>query len=153
MDALHLPSLALALISLGFIKFYPASWAKVVPAQIAAVVGGTLAIAMVDGPAHLSTGIETIGSHFGSGAIPNHLPMPGVPEALTLETVPELIKPAATIALLAAIESLLCARVSDTMVGRGGEEKGFKGRGGGVKPLLLLLPCWLRSSCCCVHAS
>ena len=41
----------------------------------------------------------------------------------SLDSVPGLITPAATIAVLAAIESLLCARVADTMLGSSGGDK------------------------------
>jgi hypothetical protein len=37
--------------------------------QIVAVIAGTAALALVDGPLGISTGIETIGSHFGAGKL------------------------------------------------------------------------------------
>ncbi len=54
--------------------------------------------------------IETIGSRFGE--IPHHIPAPQIP-ALDWETAKQLFAPTLTIALLGAIESLLCARVAD----------------------------------------
>src|SRR5262249_10495454 len=57
--------------------------------------------------------VETIGSKFGG--IPQGLPKIQVP-ALSWENIRQLIQPAFTIALLAAIESLLCAVVADGMV-------------------------------------
>ncbi len=63
-------------------------------------------------------GIETIGSHFGANAIPSSLPAPHLPAGLTdPKLLGELVQPALSIALLGSIESLLCARVSDTMIG------------------------------------
>jgi SulP family sulfate permease len=58
--------------------------------------------------------VETIGSRFGElGA---KLPMPRLPNFAAVE-INELISPAVTIALLAAIESLLSAVVADGMIG------------------------------------
>ena len=54
--------------------------------------------------------VETIGSRFGS--IPQGLPGFVLPE-FSWETVKLLVTPTLTIALLGAIESLLCARVAD----------------------------------------
>src|SRR5262249_26297406 len=56
---------------------------------------------------------ETIGSKFGG--IPQGLPAPHFP-AISLENLKDLSHPALTIALLAAIESLLCAVVADGMI-------------------------------------
>jgi SulP family sulfate permease len=58
--------------------------------------------------------VETIGSRFGG--IPERLPSPQLP-ALSLERCRELFSPALTVALLAAIESLLSATVADGMIG------------------------------------
>lgn len=58
--------------------------------------------------------VETIGSRFGE--LPHGLPMPSVP-AIDWNHLPELVKPAFVIALLAAIESLLSASVADGMTG------------------------------------
>ncbi len=56
--------------------------------------------------------VETIGSRFGG--IPQHLPSFALP-AFSWETVKQLVSPTLTIALLGAIESLLCARVADSL--------------------------------------
>jgi SulP family sulfate permease len=58
--------------------------------------------------------VETIGSRFGG--IPGQLPSPQLPP-LSLERCRELFSPALTVALLAAIESLLSATVADGMIG------------------------------------
>jgi SulP family sulfate permease len=61
---------------------------------------------------YLSLPVETIGSRFGG--IPQGLPSFELP-AFSWETVKLLIVPTLTIALLGAIESLLCARVADQL--------------------------------------
>lgn len=98
-------------------KLYPSSWKKTLPPQIVAVLAGTAGLILIDGPLGLHSGIETIGSHFGANAIPSSIPSPHLPEGFSLDALPNLIQPSFTIALLAAIESLLCARVADTMTG------------------------------------
>ena len=60
----------------------------------------------------LSLPVETIGSRFGG--IPQTLPVFELP-AFSWETVKLLVVPTLTIALLGAIESLLCARVADQL--------------------------------------
>ncbi|MEY8877508.1 MAG: SulP family inorganic anion transporter [Leptothrix sp. (in: b-proteobacteria)] len=56
--------------------------------------------------------VETIGSKFGG--IPQSLPAFDLPE-FSWATAKQLLMPTITIALLGAIESLLCARVADNM--------------------------------------
>src|SRR5262249_24897219 len=80
---------------------------RIVPGSIVALVGGTLVAALFHLP------VETIGSKFNG--IPQGLPRLHLP-ALDLEHIRHLFQPATTIALLAAIESLLCAVVADGMV-------------------------------------
>jgi sulfate permease, SulP family len=58
--------------------------------------------------------VETIQSKFGS--LPRGLPVPALP-AFEWETARSLVAPTIAIALLCAIESLLCARVADAMIG------------------------------------
>jgi SulP family sulfate permease len=58
--------------------------------------------------------VETIGSRFGD--VTARLPVPHLP-TVPLATLPSLIQPAVTIALLAAVESLLSAVVADGMTG------------------------------------
>ena len=57
--------------------------------------------------------VETIGSRFGQ--LPSGLPMPAMP-AFNWETAQNLVGPTIAIALLGAIESLLCARVADGLI-------------------------------------
>ncbi len=109
LDRIHWPSLAMALVTLAFIKLWPGTWAHRVPASIVVVVLGTLGVALF----HVD--VATIGSRFGANAIPQSLPLPHWP-AIDLAQIKNLIRPAFTIAMLAAIESLLCAVVADGMI-------------------------------------
>jgi len=59
--------------------------------------------------------VETIGTRFGG--IPEGLPTFALPD-FSWETVKQLVTPTITIALLGAIESLLCARVADQVSGQ-----------------------------------
>jgi len=100
------PTVALAVVSLACILFWPARWRRIVPGTIAALALGTLAVALLHLP------VETIGSRFGG--VPRGLPGFHVP-TLEWDHLRHLLQPAMTIALLAAIESLLCAVVADGM--------------------------------------
>lgn len=57
--------------------------------------------------------VETIGSRFGE--LPRALPMPAMP-SFHWQTAQNLVAPTLAIALLCAIESLLCARMADGMI-------------------------------------
>ncbi len=92
--------------ALAIILLWPKSWQRRVPGSIVALVLGTVAVALFNLP------VETIGSKFGG--IPQGLPHPAIPE-MSWEGIRHLFGPATTIALLAAIESLLCAVVADGM--------------------------------------
>lgn len=103
------PSTLLALSAVGLIRLWPQRWAKIVPASIVAVIVGTIVVAALNLP------VATIGSRFGLDAIPRGLPAPTWP-AFDWAHLGGLVRPAITIALLAAIESLLCAVVADGMI-------------------------------------
>jgi SulP family sulfate permease len=79
-----------------------------VPGYIVALLAGTLAVALFRLP------VETIGTRFGG--IPSGLPSFSIPR-FRLELVPTLFRPALTVALLGAIESLMSAVVADRMGG------------------------------------
>ncbi|MCB2413382.1 SulP family inorganic anion transporter [Demequina sp. TTPB684] len=83
-----------AAVTLGF-----SVWAPRIPGSILAVVGATIVAAVAHAPVALI------------GALPAGLPAPSVPH-VSLELASQLIVPAATVAALAAIESLLSARVA-----------------------------------------
>lgn len=79
-----------------------------IPWGIVAVVVGSVVAAVFQLP------VETIGTRFGD--IPRTLPAPHLPP-FSLEMARDLIPEATTIAILAAIESLLSAVVADGMIG------------------------------------
>ncbi len=106
---LQWPTVSLAASSLAIILFWPKAWQRRVPGSIVALLLGTAAVAIFRD--HLA--VETIGTKFGG--IPQALPKPTFP-TLSWENIQHLFQPATTIALLAAIESLLCAVVADGMV-------------------------------------
>ncbi len=109
LHTLHGPSVAVASGTLALIKLWPARLARRIPASILAVIAGTLVVAAFQIP------VETIGSRFGIDAIPRSLPAPHWPQ-FDWSQLGALVRPAFTIALLAAIESLLCAVVADGMI-------------------------------------
>jgi SulP family sulfate permease len=96
---------ALGLVSLGTIialrKVVPR-----VPGTIVALLGGTAAAAL------LGLDLDTIGSRFGG--IPAGLPSPHFPK-FEASLIPDLVRPALTVAMLGAIESLMSAVVADRM--------------------------------------
>ncbi len=79
-----------------------------VPGSLIALILSTAAVQLLHLP------VETIGSRFGR--IPHTLPTPSFP-AVDFATAKLLVPTAATIALLAGIEALLSAVVSDGMIG------------------------------------
>ncbi len=90
----------------GVLGQRPMQWTKRLPAPIVALVTLTLAALWFKLP------VETIGSRFGELA--RGLPTLDLPP-LSWESARHLTLPTITIALLGAIESLLCARVADNI--------------------------------------
>jgi len=87
-----------------------ALWPRL-PKSLQALPGSLVALVLAGAAARvLHLDVETIGSRFGG--IPQHLPALALP-ALSWVGMQQLLMPALTIALLGAIESLLCARVAD----------------------------------------
>lgn len=80
---------------------------QVIPGSIVALVLATALVALFKLP------VETIGSKFGG--IPASLPSFAWP-SFTWDAARHLLMPTITLALLGAIESLLCARVADSMI-------------------------------------
>jgi len=109
LNSLHWPSAVLACGSLALIELWPGRWNRRIPGSIAAIIVATATVAIFHLP------VETIGSRFGPDAIPRTLPWPVLP-AFHWQEIGALVRPAFTIALLAAIESLLCAVVADGMI-------------------------------------
>lgn len=82
------------------------TWLSLIPSIVVILFASTLFLKL--------TGLEvaTIGSRFGG--IPNSLPTFSLPN-FNWESAKQLFAPTITIAFLGAIESLLCARVADSM--------------------------------------
>ncbi|MEP6607721.1 MAG: SulP family inorganic anion transporter [Burkholderiaceae bacterium] len=77
------------------------------PGTLVALVLATASVWLLDLP------VETIGSRFGG--IPRALPSIALPD-FSWEGVKQLVAPTITIALLGAVESLLCARIADKII-------------------------------------
>ena len=105
---LNFRALELGLVSAAVI-FLLRWWRPNWPGMLIAVVGASLAAALLNLP------IQTIGSRFG--ALPHGLPFPQVPH-ITFETLWTILPAALSFTLLGGIESLLSAKVADTMTGR-----------------------------------
>ena len=82
-------------------------WLALIPGSILVLLLSTLATAGLDLP------VETIGSKFGG--IPSGLPEFHWPD-FSWDSARHLFMPTLTLALLGAIESLLCARVADGLI-------------------------------------
>lgn len=80
-----------------------------IPGSLIALIASTVLVYALQLP------VETIGSRFGS--IPSSLPVPSLPEGVSLATIRQLFPSALTIALLGGIEALLSAVVADGMIG------------------------------------
>jgi len=94
-------------VSLIIIIFFPKITHRI-PGSIVAIIAATLLVDIFQLP------VETIGSRFGE--IPSSFPLPVFPD-FDFNVIRNLISPATTIAILAAIESLLSAVVADGMIG------------------------------------
>ena len=100
-------ALAVALLALAIIVLWPRINRRI-PGPFIALIVTTLVVKI------LSLPVETIGSRFGG--ISASVPHPQIPHLSFLQ-ITGLVGPAFTIAVLAAIESLLSAVVSDGMIG------------------------------------
>lgn len=118
LDTVNWAALALGAVSLLIVVLWPKSykpndqgwklWMARVPGTIVVLALGTVAVALG------GLQVETIGSRFGG--IPQGLPSFQLPE-FDWPTAQNLVMPTLSIALLGAIESLLCARVADSITG------------------------------------
>src|SRR5512139_1029968 len=106
MPGLHLPTTLLAVGALAIVVIAPRLTRRI-PSPLIAMLAVTFAQAYWQ-----FDGVATIGSAFGG--IPAGLPEPHLP-LISFARMLELIGPAFTIAMLGAIESLLCAVVADGM--------------------------------------
>jgi SulP family sulfate permease len=100
-------ALLVALLALAIIIVWPRISHRI-PGPFVALIATTLLVRLLDLP------VETIGTRFG--ALASSIPHPTVPH-LSFAQITALVGPAFTIALLAAIESLLSAVVADGMIG------------------------------------
>jgi sulfate permease, SulP family len=105
--SIHLPAVLIAVVSLIIILALP-RLSKRIPGSIVALALTTIAVASFGIP------VDTIGSKFGG--IPTGLPHVSVPE-FRFDLILPLLPAAVTVAMLAAIESLLSAVVADGMSG------------------------------------
>jgi len=100
-------TVTISLVSLAMILAIP-RFAPRIPGSIIALFAGTLAVALFHLP------VETIGSKFGG--IPQGFPAFALPHFRAVHVIP-LLPSAFTVAMLAAVESLLSAVVADGMTG------------------------------------
>ena len=131
--SVHWPDLAVGAVAL-FVLIFWTRWNRRVPAPLVAV---TVAALLAWGLDRLAPGLHaaTIGDRFGyelggvlHRGVPNLPPLPawpwsfagpdGAPVGLSFSLLRALVLPATTIAILGAIESLLCAVVADGMTGK-----------------------------------
>ncbi|AEE17426.1 SulP family inorganic anion transporter [Treponema brennaborense] len=100
-------AVAVGAVSLAVILVWP-KINKKIPGSLVVIILITAAVKLLNLP------VDTIGSRYG--AIPASLPAPQLP-AFSFELLRKLFAPALSIAILAAIESLLSAVVADGMIG------------------------------------
>jgi SulP family sulfate permease len=108
LPTLSWPTLAIG-IGTSALIFALREWRPAWPAMLIAIVLASAAALLLHLP------VETIGSHFGE--IPHGLPVPHLPEfssSLLLQILPA----AFSFTLLGGVESLLSAKVADSMTGR-----------------------------------
>lgn len=107
LDSANARALTVAVVALLIMIWWPRV-SRRIPSPFVALIATTLAVRLFNIP------VETIGTKFGaiSATFP-HMLVPHV----SLEQVTALVAPAFTIALLAAVESLLSAVVADGMIG------------------------------------
>jgi SulP family sulfate permease len=104
---INLEAVMVSAISLAILIGWPRI-SRRIPAPFIALIIATVLVQIV------GLDVDTIGSRFGE--LSARLPRPKLPDFAQVN-INELISPAVTIALLAAIESLLSAVVADGMIG------------------------------------
>ena len=126
-------ALGIGAVSLLFIFIWGRYNFKI-PGSLIAIIVGTLAVYYFNLP------VDTIGSKFGT--VPNSLPEPRLPQ-ISWQVFTQMFSPAFTIAMLAAIESLLSAVVADGMMGsrhRSNMELVSQGVGNIISPIFFGIP-------------
>jgi SulP family sulfate permease len=111
LDQIDWRTVAFGVGSLAVIGLWPSRWSRVIPGSVAGLVSATLIATLFGLPEHWH--LATIGSQFGE--ISRAFPAFHVPHA-DLATIQQLFQPAFTIALLVAMQALLCAVVTDGML-------------------------------------
>lgn len=111
LDTVHGPTICLSVASVAIIASWPTRLSRYVPGAMIGLIVAMIAMALFG--LHERWGIATIGSQFGPFS--RQLPAFGIPTA-DWATIKELIQPAFTIALLIAMQALLCAVVTDGML-------------------------------------
>ena len=105
------PTVLLAILCTAAIWFWPKKLGLRVPGSIVVIVLASLAVKFFHWDEQF--GIQTLFSQFGE--MPSGLPAPHFPN-LSFDAWRALLPAAMTVAVLGAIESLLCAVVSDGMI-------------------------------------
>lgn len=113
-DSINIPTLLIGMLSILLIALWPIITKNIpvlkeIPGSMISLIFATLFVKYIP----FFEGVETIGKRFGE--ISSKLPMPSLP-AINIEIINQLFTPALTIAILAALESLLSAVVADGMV-------------------------------------
>ena len=104
-------STVMAVVCLAIIFLWP-KVTKRIPGSLIVIILATIVDLIIKNTVGWET--STIGSRYGS--IPSSLPLPSIP-SFDLNTIVKLFPTAISIAVLAAIESLLSAVVADGMIG------------------------------------
>lgn len=107
MNTLNIWSLSIGVTCIVIIILWP-KLNQTIPGSMIALIVATLVVKFLNLP------VETIGSRFNE--ISSSIPSPVFP-SLSIATINQLFAPAMTIAILAALESLLSAVVADGMIG------------------------------------
>jgi SulP family sulfate permease len=111
LDGIHLPTCLVGLGSLAVMAAWPSRLSRYVPGAMVGLILATVACAAL-GPQE-RWHIATIGSQFGG--MSRSLPALHLPH-LDWTSLPSLVHPSFTIALLVAMQALLCNVVTDGMV-------------------------------------
>lgn len=106
LDSINFYALGIGVLCVLIIALWP-KINKTIPGSMIALIVATLLVYFFDLP------VETIGSRFTE--ISSQIPMPVLP-SFDIATINKLFSPAITIAILAALESLLSAVVADGMI-------------------------------------
>ena len=107
LDSIDITTAVISMLALAIMLVWPRV-SRRIPGPFVALIVTTVVARVFNLP------VETIGTRFG--AISASFPHPVVPH-VTLDQLSGLVAPAFTIALLAAVESLLSAVVADGMIG------------------------------------